>query len=262
MKSKRRGSVPRSSLREKLDNLRQRDRDKEVDPWEVDIEPREKKPIWEGYPFTVFKEMHQNLFPKVMGCLSIILLVLLFNVINIPVTNTLGDGVYSLVVWNMDVAAIPSGAVEVITSLRGGGDTNKDVTVTISPEEKDTSLPVSNATIHSDYGIREHPARGNEMHYGIDLAIPSGTPIQAIMDGTVLSLEEYSDYGLGILIDHGEGVRSYYAPVEDVNIEAGNTVKKGQEIAVTTSIEGVSYLHFEVWVDDRPVNPRELISFE
>jgi hypothetical protein len=61
LKKKSRRVVPRSSLREKLGGFRERE---EQDPWAVETRYAKKKPLLESYPFTVLKEMHQQLFPK------------------------------------------------------------------------------------------------------------------------------------------------------------------------------------------------------
>ena len=126
------------------------------------------------------------------------------------------------------------------------------------------TLPVVNATVLAAYGMREHPVRGSEMHYGIELAAPLGSSVLAALDGVVVSLEEHLDYGQGILLDHGGGLKTFYACIKDIKVKEGERVKQGDKIAVIASgKEGEkAFLYFEVRINDRPVNPREVLPEE
>ncbi len=253
---KRKGLVPRARLRDKLEGVVKRDRE---DPWAVDVESRAKKPLLKSFPFTVFNEMHKPLFPKVMVCLTAIVVVLFLNIINFSLTNTAVEGVSSLVNWNMDVTALPGGAIDVLSSLRRG-EPEEGAQVPTSQPGLGLALPVYNASLLSDYGMREHPERGNEMHYGIDLVAPAGTEVTVVLDGTVLEVGTHRDYGSTVLVDHGDGLKSFYGRLADIKVEEGMGVASGDEIAsIAQQADGESYLHFEVWVDGRPVNPKELL---
>ncbi|MGB0908034.1 MAG: M23 family metallopeptidase [Maricaulaceae bacterium] len=73
-------------------------------------------------------------------------------------------------------------------------------------------------------------------HYGVDIAAPLGTPIYAPADG-VVSLADDDLYfeGAMVLLDHGQGLISMYLHVEDMFVEPGQTVKRGQQIATVGS---------------------------
>ncbi|WP_298914204.1 M23 family metallopeptidase [uncultured Algimonas sp.] len=73
-------------------------------------------------------------------------------------------------------------------------------------------------------------------HFGVDLAAPKGTPIVAPADG-IVSLADDDMYFEGslILIDHGQGLISYYLHNEDVLVEEGQRVKQGEQIATVGS---------------------------
>ena len=73
-------------------------------------------------------------------------------------------------------------------------------------------------------------------HFGVDLAAPKGTPIVAPADG-IVSLADDDMYFEGslILIDHGQGLISYYLHNEDVLVEEGQHVKQGEQIATVGS---------------------------
>ncbi|MEP3655327.1 MAG: M23 family metallopeptidase [Litorimonas sp.] len=73
-------------------------------------------------------------------------------------------------------------------------------------------------------------------HFGVDLAAPKGTPILAPADGIVsLASEEMYFEGSLIMIDHGQGLISYYLHNEDVMVEEGQRVVQGQQIATVGS---------------------------
>ena len=73
-------------------------------------------------------------------------------------------------------------------------------------------------------------------HYGVDLAAPVGTPIYAPADGVVsLADDELYFEGAMVLLDHGQGLISMYLHVDSINVEAGQAVKQGEQIATVGS---------------------------
>ncbi|HHX77917.1 MAG TPA: M23 family metallopeptidase, partial [Firmicutes bacterium] len=123
--------------------------------------------------------------------------------------------------------------------------------------------PVLNPTVISEYGMREDAEGRMEMNYGIDLAVEAGSPVRAVLAGRVTRLEDYDGSGMAVMLDHGNGLSTYYARLEEVNLKENDTVKAGDYIGKVFSgdAEGnTSFLHFEVWVDGRPVNPREALT--
>ena len=73
-------------------------------------------------------------------------------------------------------------------------------------------------------------------HFGVDLAAPKGTPILAPADGIVsLASEEMYFEGSLIMIDHGQGLISYYLHNETVDVEVGQRVAQGQQIGTVGS---------------------------
>ena len=73
-------------------------------------------------------------------------------------------------------------------------------------------------------------------HFGVDLAAPTGTPIVAPADGIVsLADEDMYFEGSLVMIDHGQGLISYYLHMEDVLVEDGQRVEQGEQIATVGS---------------------------
>lgn len=119
--------------------------------------------------------------------------------------------------------------------------------------------PVKTAAFTSGYGVRSDPFRGGSaMHAGIDLAGPVGTPIYATADGTVAEAGYNSGgYGKLIKLNHGRGIETRYAHLSRIMVRPGEQVKRGQMIGRmgSTGRSTGSHLHYEVRIDDRPVNP-------
>ena len=98
-------------------------------------------------------------------------------------------------------------------------------------------------TFTSGYGMR-----WGTLHAGIDIANAIGTPILAIMDGTVIDSGPASGYGNWIRIQHSDGSVSVYGHMSTLAVSVGQSVTAGQQIAGMGS-EGFStgsHLHFEI----------------
>jgi len=123
------------------------------------------------------------------------------------------------------------------------------------PSEK----PVKTAEFTSAFGVRSDPfRRGAMMHAGIDLAGPVGTPIHATAEGTVVRAGWNSGgYGNLVEIDHGRGIITRYGHLSKINVREGERVSRGEVIGKmgSTGRSTGSHLHYEVRIDDRPVNP-------
>ena len=94
-------------------------------------------------------------------------------------------------------------------------------------------------------------------HPGIDIAVPSGTPIQAAAAGTVAIAGPESGYGNYTCIDHGGGISTCYAHQESISVSVGQSVSQGQVIGYSdcTGLCFGPHLHFEVRVNGSVVDP-------
>lgn len=114
--------------------------------------------------------------------------------------------------------------------------------------------------ISSGFGYREQPIAGaSTNHKGIDYAAPTGTPIYAAAAGTVVSAGYSGNAGNMIVINHGNGLTTYYMHCHEIYVSAGQTVSKGQNIAIvgTTGNSTGPHLHFQVNENGTPVNPEK-----
>ncbi|MDI3385443.1 LysM peptidoglycan-binding domain-containing M23 family metallopeptidase [Streptomyces sp. B-S-A8] len=85
-------------------------------------------------------------------------------------------------------------------------------------------------------------------HTGTDFVVPTGTPIKAIGDGTVVSAGWSGSYGNEVVIRHADGHYSQYAHMTSLNVSSGQTVSGGQQIGLSGSTGNSTgpHLHFEV----------------
>jgi len=116
--------------------------------------------------------------------------------------------------------------------------------------------------ISSSYGARICPFHGPEYHYGIDIPAAGGTSVLATANGVVSAQAFDSGLGNYIIIDHGNGVQSYYLHNSTVSVSIGQTVTQGQVIAGvgTTGSSTGNHLDFRVRVNGSYVNPLAYVS--
>ncbi len=123
--------------------------------------------------------------------------------------------------------------------------------------------PVSGARLTSGFGMRVHPLLAySKMHTGVDFGAPSGTPIHAAGDGIIEQAGRESGYGNVIEIQHNKSYKTMYAHMRSfaAGIRAGVRVNQGQVIGYvgTTGRSTGPHLHYEVRINDRPVNPTSI----
>ncbi len=123
-------------------------------------------------------------------------------------------------------------------------------------------LPVP-GSISSGYGNRVNPISGREeFHRGIDLSVPEGTHILATADGIVSFSGWNGGGGNVIVIEHGHGYSSYYAHNQRNAVQVEQRVKRGELVghAGATGHATGSHVHYEIWKNDRAVNPKKYIQ--
>jgi len=117
--------------------------------------------------------------------------------------------------------------------------------------------------ISSYFGWRPRPiGTGNEHHHGIDIPAPARTPIVAAESGTVILSQWHGGFGNTVIISHGGGLTTLYAHNTQNLVRVGDTVTRGQQIALvgTTGHSTGNHLHFEVRQDGTPVNPLPFLN--
>ena len=121
----------------------------------------------------------------------------------------------------------------------------------------------SSHRVTSPFGWRTHPITGRRnLHGGIDIAAPNGTPIMASKTGVVVISQYGSSYGNYVVISHPDGTRTLYAHMSQRNVSAGDTVRQGQTVGLvgSTGSSTGNHLHFETWTGSSSssrVNPMQ-----
>ena len=102
-------------------------------------------------------------------------------------------------------------------------------------------------------------------HSGIDIAAPIGTEVRAAADGTVVDVKQDPRLGFLIIIEHTRDFRTVYANLrEDMNVDIGTAVRAGDTIGWVGRTAPFEFLdgphvHFEVLLNDTPVNPVDFL---
>ena len=123
--------------------------------------------------------------------------------------------------------------------------------------------PLSYRRISSGFDTKRlHPIlHRTKGHFGVDYAAPTGTPIWAAADGTVLKIGRYSGAGRMVLLQHASGVRTVYMHMHRfaTGLRRGVHVKQRQYIGQVgaTGLATGPHLHYGIYVRGRPIDPQE-----
>ena len=108
-------------------------------------------------------------------------------------------------------------------------------------------VPVKGATVTSPWGWRNCPYHGRELHPGVDLGCPTGTPVLATKSGTVTRCGFHDEMGNYIYIDHGNGIITKYMHLSAFAVSLNDTVSRCQKIGEVGSTGNSTgpHLHWE-----------------
>ena len=120
------------------------------------------------------------------------------------------------------------------------------------------AIPV-NGSVSSRFGSRG--GSRSSVHTGLDICTSSGTGIRPVAAGTVVYAGYKGSYGNLLIIDHGNGVQSYYAHCSALYVGAGQQVAAGSTVAAVGSTGNSTgpHLHLEIRINGTPVNPQNYI---
>ena len=114
----------------------------------------------------------------------------------------------------------------------------------------------------SGFGLRISPFTGKKTwHMGIDIAAANGTPVYSPADGVVIYCGEKPGFGKFVAIAHGYGVVTRYGHNSQNLVQAGQRVKRGDQIAAVgmTGRTTGPHVHYEVLVNGRNVDPKKFV---
>ncbi|MGA2525068.1 MAG: M23 family metallopeptidase [Smithellaceae bacterium] len=117
--------------------------------------------------------------------------------------------------------------------------------------------------VTSDFGPRASPfSSGVEFHKGLDIATRFGKEVLATADGLVIDASFHTQDGNLVKIDHGHGLVTAYAHLSRIAVKYGVRIKRGDVIGYVgdTGRSTGSHLHYAVFVNKVPVNPRKYLK--
>jgi murein DD-endopeptidase MepM/ murein hydrolase activator NlpD len=123
--------------------------------------------------------------------------------------------------------------------------------------------PVRRGFLSSYFGERQDPLTGHEsFHRGVDFAGTAGAEVVAVASGVVTFTGERAGYGKIVEVSHGAGLVTRYAHNQRNVVEVGQTVTRGDTLALmgSTGRSTGPHVHFEVIKNGRQVDPLSFIG--
>ncbi len=117
--------------------------------------------------------------------------------------------------------------------------------------------------ISSPFGLRRFfNGEPRAPHSGIDIAVPSGTPVKASQKGKVVLSREFYLLGKVVVISHGCGLYTLYAHLKELKVREGEVVKRGQVIGLSGASGRATgpHLHFGFYISGVKVDPMEVLK--
>lgn len=121
-----------------------------------------------------------------------------------------------------------------------------------------TFMPPCSGRLTCRFGYRVHPITGiYSFHTGVDIAVPTGTPVRAAADGTVVKAGWNRAYGWMVIIEHDGGYSTLYGHNSKLLVDVGDDVKQGEVIARagSTGWSTGPHVHYQLMRYGKPINP-------
>ena len=119
------------------------------------------------------------------------------------------------------------------------------------------------AAMTSNFGWRQDPfGEDQSFHHGLDMGVPTGTSVLAFGAGEVEYIGESDIYGQYLQIDHGNGVKSFYAHCSKLCVRQGQEVEAGEKVAESGETGNATgpHLHLELKKDGIFLNPAYYVA--
>ena len=156
--------------------------------------------------------------------------------------------------------AAPAAAAEA-PAAAGLDIVGQDINYTAAAKSEGMTAPTRNYKISARYG-QSGSMWSSGRHTGLDFAAPEGTSIDAADSGKVVSAGPAGAYGNMIEIAHGDGTRTRYAHLSDIDVKRGEKVTRGEHIGDlgNTGNSSGPHLHFEVLIDGDHADPERFLN--
>lgn len=133
---------------------------------------------------------------------------------------------------------------------------NKSLTGGFVENKRNLPWPVNSGVVTEKFGIRQHPTLKNVKteNLGIDMLCPADTKVTSIYEGTVLIVTYQPPYDNIAIVNHGDFTTAYYY-LSEVYVQKGANIATGEVIGSLKKNKGNSDFHFEIWQNQRQVDP-------
>ena len=201
-------------------------------------------------------------FIKLVGALIILMLLLFLRFLNTSISNNIIQIVENSI--NYEFSLREDGARIMEYSKRFLRLPERALTTFNLPDISDTGnfpLPID-GTIYKPFGEIKYISGKTDYNKGIDILVQDENEPVAIDEGLVRNIEYIDGKGYFVTIEHQE-FDTVYGYLADVNIGEGEEVSQDTQIGSlgVNSKDGKKYLHFEILIEGKPVNPLNFIDY-
>jgi len=181
---------------------------------------------------------------------------------------TVGEGKYPRIQSKLSVEGkFTEPTPEQQKQIEEGQQIKKDYLSRVTPAREwsgQFAVP-ANAEISDVFGAqRIFNGKVGSTHWGLDFRVPTGTPVEAMNDGTVLLARPLYYEGNFVVLDHGQGLLTIYMHLSEFKVKEGDQVKRGQVIALSggTGRATGPHLHVGVRWQGTYIDPAALIRLQ
>ncbi len=182
---------------------------------------------------------------------------------DLPVSNNLGFAAEAAELTSLSNAVNQTGTQTTLLEARIRAAAELKIAAELARERYLAAIPSIWPTlgyVSSGFGYRSYP--DSEFHPGLDIVNDYGAPIYATAAGVVAEAGWYYGYGLRVVIDHGNGLQTWYAHDSQLLVSAGQVVRKGEEIATigSTGFATGPHCHYQINLWGKPIDPTPYLS--
>ena len=111
------------------------------------------------------------------------------------------------------------------------------------------------------FGVR-FESGGASIHRGVDIVVPTGTPVYAMSNGRVSFTGTMTDFGLVVWVDHGDEILTVYAHLSEILVAGGQAVTREEPLGLSGQSGNATgpHLHFEIRGRGRQVDPVAMLG--
>ena len=164
----------------------------------------------------------------------------------------------SLSIDNKDDTSADSGSISDTSQI----ELLEDSEIKAIADKYSFIIPIKGEYV-SSFGTRTNALTGeSHFHSGLDISANMGTSIKAALAGEVIEVGSTPEYGNYIKLQHNDGMKTVYAFCSTLIAKKGQKINQGDVIAKVGDAEGLEgSLHFEVWKDNKAVDPEKLLNY-